>query len=174
MHNGGDSTASVDSSEDPPSPFQLMLDGIGMTEIPFVSQGAELISAGISFANGDTTGGLIGLGSMIPLGGKAFEAAKLANYAARFSKLHKTAMNGQAAHKILRTKVLAKAGDGWRSEKLMQGANGKWYRPDVITPSGNFIELKPNTISGRIKGYYQARTYRKQLNIHGKVIYYNP
>ncbi len=55
---------------------QMALDGIGMTEIPFVSQGAELISAGISAYNGDYTGAAIGLGSMIPLGGKVFEGMK--------------------------------------------------------------------------------------------------
>ena len=140
------------------------LDVAGMTEIPFVSQGAELISAGISLGRGDFTGAAIGLGSMIPIGGKVFEGMKVARAAAKI---------GQEAHKALRVKVLAK-GDGWVSEKLMQGANGKFYRPDVITPSGNFIELKPNTISGRLKGYYQARTYRTQLGLHGRVIYYNP
>jgi RHS repeat-associated protein len=62
---------------------QMGLDVIGMTEIPFVSQGAELVSAGISFGRGDTFGGLIGLGSMIPILGKTFEATKIARYAAK-------------------------------------------------------------------------------------------
>jgi len=61
--------------------MQLALDGIGMTEIPFISQGAELISAGISFGRGDNSGGLIGLGSMIPIGGKFFEGMKVARNA---------------------------------------------------------------------------------------------
>jgi len=59
------------------------LDVIGMTEIPFVSQGAELVSAGISFVRGDTFGGLLGLGSMLPVIGKTFEATKIARYAAK-------------------------------------------------------------------------------------------
>lgn len=63
--------------------LQMGLDGLGMTEIPFISQGAELISAGISFGRGDVTGGLIGLGSMIPLAGKGFEALKIGKRASR-------------------------------------------------------------------------------------------
>ena len=62
---------------------QMGLDVIGMTEIPFVSQGAELVSAGISFGRGDTSGGLIGLGSMLLIFGKTFEATKIARYAAK-------------------------------------------------------------------------------------------
>ena len=62
---------------------QMGLDVIGMTEIPFVSQGAELFSAGISFVRGDTFGGLLGLGSMVPIIGKTFEATKIARYAAK-------------------------------------------------------------------------------------------
>lgn len=49
-----------------------------MTEVPLLSQGAELISAGISFGQGDLKGGLIGIGSMFPLGGKIFEGMKIA------------------------------------------------------------------------------------------------
>lgn len=63
---------------------------------------------------------------------------------------------------------------GWKSEVTKIGKNGKIYRLDVVTPSGKFIELKPNTISGRIKGWYQSNVYKKQLGIPGRVIYYNP
>ena len=62
---------------------QMALDGIGMTEIPIISQAAELISAGISFGQGDWAGGAISLGSMIPVGGKFFEGMKVARYAAK-------------------------------------------------------------------------------------------
>jgi len=140
----------------------MALDGIGMTEIPFVSQGAELISAGISAYQGDYTGAAIGLGSMIPLGGKVFEGLKVARAAAKI---------GQKAHTALKLKALAK---GWQAEVTMIGKNGRKYRPDIITPSGNFIELKPNTISGRLKGWYQSNRYKRELGIHGRVVYYNP
>jgi RHS repeat-associated protein len=62
---------------------QMALDGVGMTEIPFLSQGAELISAGISVYKGDYMGAAIGLGSMIPIGGKVFEGMKVARAAAK-------------------------------------------------------------------------------------------
>lgn len=69
--------------------IQLALDGIGMTEVPILSQGAELISAGISFGQGDWKGGLIGLGAMIPIGGKAFEGMKIARrFTTGFQKHH--------------------------------------------------------------------------------------
>ncbi len=142
--------------------IQMALDGIGMTEFPLVSQAAELISAGISFGRGDISGGMIGLGSMIPIGGKIFEGMKIARTAAKI---------GRETHEALKLRVLAK---GWGAEVTMIGKNGRKYRPDVITPSGNFLELKPNTISGRLKGWYQSNTYKKQLGIHGRVIYYNP
>ncbi len=71
-------TIGVKSSSSWVDGLQTVLDGVGMTEIPFVSQGAELISAGISFGQGDFAGGAIGLASMIPAGGKAFEAMKIA------------------------------------------------------------------------------------------------
>jgi RHS repeat-associated protein len=61
--------------------LQMTLDGVGMTEIPVLSQLSELISAGISFSNGDISGGFIGLGSMIPVGGKVFEGMKIARRA---------------------------------------------------------------------------------------------
>jgi hypothetical protein len=140
---------------------QMALDVVGMTEIPILSQVAELLSAGMSFWNRDYFGGGIGLGSMVPLVGKVFEGTKVARAATKI---------GNSAHEALRIKAKAK---GWETEARLVGKNGKTYRMDILTPSGNFIELKPNTISGRLKGWYQANNYRKQLGIHGKVIYYN-
>ena len=37
-----------------------------------------------------------------------------------------------------------------------------------------FMELKPNTPSGRATGARQAKRYREQLGMKGKVIYYDP
>lgn len=63
--------------------FGAACDVVGMTDIPGVSQGAELISAGISVATGDYIGAALSVGSMIPIAGKAAEAAKVAHKAKR-------------------------------------------------------------------------------------------
>ncbi len=60
---------------------QLGLDVAGMTDIPVVSQLAELGSAGISVYNGDYVGAGLSVGSMIPIAGKAFEGTKAARLA---------------------------------------------------------------------------------------------
>jgi hypothetical protein len=56
---------------------QLGLDVAGMTDIPVVSQIAELGSAGISLYNGDYVGAGLGVVSMIPIAGKWAESAKM-------------------------------------------------------------------------------------------------
>jgi hypothetical protein len=62
---------------------QLGFDIAGMTEIPGVSQLAELGSAGISLYNGDYVGAGLGVASMIPIAGKWAEAAKIDRLAER-------------------------------------------------------------------------------------------
>lgn len=55
----------------------------------------------------------------------------------------------------------------------MLGKNGKYYRPDVVTPSGKIIELKPDTPSGHSAGARQIQNYIKQgLARRARVIYY--
>ena len=58
--------------------FQTACDVIGMTEIPIVSQAADLISCGISLATGDYVGAALSVGGLIPGVGQATGAAKLA------------------------------------------------------------------------------------------------
>ena len=48
------------------------------------------------------------------------------------------------------------------------------HKPDVVTPRGRIIELKPNTSSGRASGARQIRRYEEQLGMPGRVIYYDP
>ena len=79
---------------------------------------------------------------------------------------------GNKAHADLAAKVKQKP--GWQSEPILRGADGKLHKPDVVTPSGRFLELKPNTPNGRATGAAQADRYRKQLGMKGKVIYYEP
>ena len=79
---------------------------------------------------------------------------------------------GNKAHADLAAKVDKKP--GWESEPVRRGADGKLHKPDVVTPSGRFMELKPNTPSGRATGARQAQRYRDQLDMEGRVIYYDP
>jgi hypothetical protein len=79
---------------------------------------------------------------------------------------------GNEAHAELAAKVKQKP--GWQSEPVLRGADGKLHKPDLVTPSGRFMELKPNTPSGRATGERQAQRYREQLGMEGRVIYYDP
>lgn len=58
--------------------FQAACDVIGMTEVPVVSQAADIISCGISLATGDYVGAALSVGGLIPGVGQATGAAKLA------------------------------------------------------------------------------------------------
>lgn len=84
---------------------------------------------------------------------------------------------GRAKHRALATQTRAKAAATrrpWQSEPLMTGASGRKLRPDIVTPNRRFIELKPNTPSGRRAGTRQAAIYRAELGMRGRVIYYGP
>ena len=83
-----------------------------------------------------------------------------------------SAVFGRQAHSDFRQRVESKP--GWQSEPRLQGADGKFYKPDALTPNGRIIELKPNTPSGRLAGARQISSYSKQLGLKGRVIYYDP
>ncbi len=79
---------------------------------------------------------------------------------------------GRQAHKKLAERVALKP--GWRAEPRMMGADGKTYKPDVVTPRGRVMELKPNTPSGRASGARQTRNYSAQLGAPARTITYRP
>jgi RHS repeat-associated protein len=78
---------------------------------------------------------------------------------------------GRHTHRAV--EALANSKAGWEGEFRMQGKSGKWYRIDVLTPSSRFIELKPNTPSGRRAGARQAAIYKRELGLTGRVMYYD-
>lgn len=119
-----------------------------------------LIAAGTDVAAGVT--GVTGTAGAIGAGVKA--ASRGGENAA--------AAAGRAAHKVLAAKVAAKP--GWRSEPRMVGADGKVYKPDVVTPNGRILELKPNTPSGVAAGARQTANYEQQLGMPARAIYYEP
>ncbi|MES4993822.1 RHS repeat-associated core domain-containing protein [Agrobacterium radiobacter] len=81
-----------------------------------------------------------------------------------------SAAAGRQAHKNLADRVSQKP--GWQSEPRMLGKDGKIHKPDVVTPRGRILELKPNTPSGRAAGARQVERYEQQLGQKGRVIYY--
>jgi hypothetical protein len=46
--------------------------------------------------------------------------------------------------------------------------------PDVVTPKGRILELKPNTPSGAAAGARQFAAHEQQLGMRGRVIFYQP
>jgi RHS repeat-associated protein len=82
------------------------------------------------------------------------------------------AAEGRKRHKELGEQVEEK--EGWRSEPRIRGADGRWYRPDVVTPKGRIIELKPRTPSGIYQGQRQLANYEEQLGMRGRLLYYEP
>ncbi len=100
-------------------------------------------------------------------GDEAFAAAKTATRGGESA----AAAAGRNAHRELAERVVRKS--GWRSEVRLQGADGKFYKPDVVTPNGRILELKPNTPSGRAAGARKIRIYEEQLGMSGRVIYHN-
>jgi RHS repeat-associated protein len=87
-------------------------------------------------------------------------------------RVAEAAARGRQAHRELAERVSQKS--GWRSEQSLRGADGRLYRPDVVTPNNRILELKPNTPSGRAAGARQIRNHEEQLGMPGRVIYYDP
>ncbi|MFC4700581.1 RHS repeat domain-containing protein [Glaciecola siphonariae] len=127
-----------------------------------------------AYTAGEYTGILAsGLGGIAKAGGKKLvtnSAGKTLKGAAN-PKVRAAIERGKQAHKELDQKVDLKP--GWQANPSLRGADGKIHKPDVVTPSGRFMELKPNTPSGRRTGARQAERYREQLGMKGRVIYYD-
>jgi hypothetical protein len=134
----------------------------------------------------DTSGAIVDLAAavvpVVPGGvGTAIKAARAADRIDDVVDAARTGLRGgetaaaaagRQAHKELRERVVEK-GAGWRSEPSLKGADGKIFRPDVMTPSGRILELKPNTPSGRAAGARQINKYEEQLGMPCRVIYYD-
>lgn len=141
--------------------LQIVLDGIGMTEIPFVSQGAELVSAGVSFYRGDIYGGLTGLGSMLPIAGKAFEGMKIARLAKKGLKAAENVKGGKtiglglaedlASHRG--TGAITYKAAGWQQAGLTKVDWGRasiddyYFKESFIEASQNASAIKFNVSS---------------------------
>jgi len=85
------------------------------------------------------------------------------NYAARL---------GRKVHAELKARVEQKA--NWDPNPQFTGQSGARLRPDAGTPRGRYLELKPNTPSGRRAAESQVRKYREDGKKKTRAIYYNP
>ena len=86
---------------------------------------------------------------------------------------------GRRAHKAHQAKVELK--DGWDYEPRIPTKDGRILRPDTGTPLRSdkpldryFLELKPDTPTGRIAGARAAKRYQDATKRPTRVIYYNP
>ena len=79
---------------------------------------------------------------------------------------------GRQAHKELAAKVAQKP--GWKSEPRMTAPSGRTHIPDVVTPRGRIMELKPNTASGRAAGARQTADRTAELGVPARTITYKP
>jgi hypothetical protein len=88
---------------------------------------------------------------------------------------NEAAQYGKEVHADFKAKVKAKEAEGWQAEPNLKDANGDVYKPDAVTPSGDFVELKPRTSRGISRGRTQAAKYKKAFpNVKVRVVYYTP
>jgi|GEM_PF-433199 len=133
----------------------------------------DIGSTGQAAYGGDMAGMGLGVVGFLPFGdfAKLGKAAKTVAPVVRGGESTAAAI-GRQAHNDLAARVLQKP--GWQSEPRLLGADGKFYKPDIVTPNGRILELKPNTPSGRAAGARQVSNYENQLGMPGRVIYYDP
>ena len=100
-------------------------------------------------------------------------------------KIKNAAKRGREEHKKLEEKVKAKArkleglgiepNRNWKSEERIYNKDrSKYIKPDVITPAGYILELKPKTVSGIKKGKEQLDKYKEFTPRKSRIIYYDP
>lgn len=117
-------------------------DIIGMTDVPVVSQGAELISAGISFATGDYIGAAMSVGSMLPVVGKVAEAAKAAHKAKKVADGVSSAQK-EAKLLTLTARKTDNIADGTKHTKKTPASSSKQVPPHPSKTQAKTANNKP-------------------------------
>jgi hypothetical protein len=87
---------------------------------------------------------------------------------------------GRQAHAAFKAQVQAK--DGWDPEPAVKRPGQRPLRPDAGTPARNpenpderhYVELKPDTPSGRARGASAVKRYQDASGNKTRVIYYDP
>jgi RHS repeat-associated protein len=138
--------------------------------IPGLNTAAGIVEAGAAIVAGDYWGAGFAIAGAIPVVGVAVKGAKLGFLGLK--RLQASRKAGMQAHDAF-YKIMSSR--GWAANKGIRGLNGRLQIPDALAPGNRFwLELKPNTWSGRLAGKLKAARYKKQLNIHGRVVYYDP
>ncbi len=151
--------------------LQMGLDIIGMTEIPIVSQVADLASGLISLARGDYVGFGLSLVGMIPLVGSAATAGKMGKTAQKVAKTATKAIKGiknfekiyDTGRKVIKTVELVTMGLG-----VLRSINTDYEIMKRIL-SGEFdpfnnaedASLLLSSIQGKIQLASAAKRYKK-------------
>lgn len=78
-------------------------------------------------------------------------------------------------------KDMARAKEGWKPEPRIVGPDGKLLKPDLGTPPRtpdpnvrNYIEVKPNTPSGRAAAARQVKKYEEATGRKVRPLFYDP
>jgi hypothetical protein len=87
---------------------------------------------------------------------------------------------GRQAHAAFKAKVQAK--DGWAPDPAVERPGQRPLRPDAGAPARNpekpkirrYVELKPDTPSGRARGASAAKRYQDASGNKTRVVYYDP
>lgn len=86
---------------------------------------------------------------------------------------------GREAHNLY--KEMARAKNGWTPEPRVRDPDGKLLQPDLGTPprtpdpkARNYIEVKPNTPSGRAAAARQIKKYEEATGRKVRALFYDP
>lgn len=140
--------------------------------------------APVAGALGLEAAGILGARALAPLAPVAAKAAPIA-----FKDLERigwkgdfwATRKGRLAHRMFKDKVDAKAGQGWRSNPAVP-SDGRVLRPDAGTPVRDpaapdrryYLELKPDTPTGRAAGIRALRKYGQASQNKTRIVYYDP
>jgi len=78
-------------------------------------------------------------------------------------------------------KDMARAKEGWQAEPRIVGRDGELLKPDLGTPPRtpdpkvrNYVEVKPNTPSGRAAAARQVKKYKDATERKVRPLFYDP
>lgn len=129
--------------------LHIALDLVGASEIPGVSQAADILSGALSFASGDHVGGALSLGAATPVIGNVFAAMKWSRRGA--NALEHAREMGRAGERA--------AGIADKPKKAIE-VDGRKLFPDEMTDT-SLTEVKNVKRQGYTK---QLKAYQKYAN----------
>jgi len=112
----------------------------------------------------------LGAAKGISAAGTRLKGAKVETPASKVGNTP-AAQAGQSAHAALKLKLQGKPGWEWEP-RIYDPETGRYIKPDIRTASGNTIEYKPGTPTGRAQGVRQMGLYQRVTKRRGRVIYY--